>query len=173
LAWIVPASRGCRSGTQSVSTPAWWGASTPPRLGAPRSATSAPTAAKRKDPALLPDAFLLMTAQLAVVGRRFSEPVTSAHDRPLDLSDFTLPRSPDTPDGERLLAALERAVRDMRIRQRSTPMDTDAALRLGIVLPDRVETADLDLQRTDFRLAADQQTVIDAARALEQRLLSS
>jgi len=114
-----------------------------------------------------------MTAQLAVVGRRFSEPVTTAHDRPLDLSDFTLPRSPDIPAGERLLTALERAVRDMRIRQRSTPMDTDAALRLGIVLPDRVETADLDLQRTDFRSAADRQAVINAARKLEQRLLSS
>ncbi len=113
-----------------------------------------------------------MSVPLAVIGRKFSEPVTGPNGRPIDLSDRVLPRSLDEPSAERLLDAVERAVREMRIRQRSAPMSTTAPLRLGLVLPRSVDTADLDLQSVDFDSADDRSEVLDALRSLESGFLS-
>ena len=114
-----------------------------------------------------------MAVPLAVIGRQFSEPVTGSDGRPIDLSDCILPRSHEAPSAERLLDAVEEAVREMRIRQRNAPMSTDAPLWPGLILTRSVETVDLDLQSIDFRSSDDQSDVIDALRTLERTFLSS
>ena len=114
-----------------------------------------------------------MSVPLAVLGRQFSEPVTGSDGRPIDLSDCALPRSLQDPSADRLLDALERATREMRIRQRGAPMSTDAPLWPGLILSRHVETADLDLQAIDFDASDDRSAVIDSLRSLERTFLSS
>lgn len=114
-----------------------------------------------------------MSILLAVIGRRFSEPVTDSTGRPIDLSDRVLPRSLQEPSADRLLDAFERAAREMRIRQRSAPMSTGAPLWPGFILDHSVEPADLDLQSIDFRATGDRKDVINALRTLERTFLST
>lgn len=114
-----------------------------------------------------------MTVSLAVIGQRFSEPATRPDGRPIDLAAQALPRSADAPEADRLLDALARATREMRLRQRNAPMDTDAPLWLGLVLPDRVETTDVNLQEIDFAVADERADVIEALHTLERQFLKS
>jgi hypothetical protein len=118
-----------------------------------------------------------MRVLLAVISRHFSERVTSA-GRPVDLSDTAVPTSADVPAARRLVDAIAAAVREMRIRLRSTPAGGDAPLRLGgITTTDagtgmEVETVSLPLQEVDFESTADRAQVLQALQELERNVLS-
>ena len=120
-----------------------------------------------------------MRAYLAIVSRHFSERIPGPDGTPLDLAETTLPTRADSARADRLMEALARARREMRVRLRSTPAGGDAPLRLALITTTSagtdmdVETAPLPVQEVDFESAADRKRVLDPLRALERSLLSS
>jgi hypothetical protein len=117
-----------------------------------------------------------MRAQLAVITEHFSERVSGHGGAPIDLSEETLPASPDDPAARRLVDAIAQAVREIRIRLQSTPVGSDVPLRLGVISTTdagtgmEVETVALSLQSVDF--ASEAGDVLDALHKLEQAFLS-
>lgn len=120
-----------------------------------------------------------MRSQLALVSEHFSERITGADGRPVDLSDTTLPSSADAPAAHRLIDAVAEARRELRIRLRSTPAGGDAPLRLGIISTTgagtgmEIETASLPVQDLDLQSDADRERLLDGLRELERAWLSS
>lgn len=118
-----------------------------------------------------------MRVHLAVISQHFSERVT-AGGGPVDLAETAVPAATDTPAAGRLLDAIERAVREMRIRLRSTPAGGDAPLRLGVISTTdagtgmEVETVPLSLQDVDLQSEAGHSRVLEALRDLERVFLS-
>ena len=119
-----------------------------------------------------------MHAHLTVITEHFSERVTGERGAPMDLADSAIPESLDDPRGNRLVDAIARAVREIRIRLRSTPAGADVPLRLGVVSTTdagtgmEVETADLSLQDVDFTSEAERADVLDALHKLERAFLA-
>ncbi|PSQ95709.1 MAG: hypothetical protein BRD55_08715 [Bacteroidetes bacterium SW_9_63_38] len=119
-----------------------------------------------------------MRAHLSVVSEHFSERVTGHGGAPIDLAEMSLPASADTPAAQRLVDAIAEAVREMRIRLRTTPAGGDAPLRLGIVATTdagtgmEIETVGLSLQDVDFTAGAGRTKVLDALHDLERAFLS-
>jgi hypothetical protein len=118
-----------------------------------------------------------MLAYLAVVSPQSSEPVQGTGGQPIDLTDQALPTSAYDKDATRLLTALERATREMSIRQRQSPAGA-TELRLGLITATDAGTgmdatvADLDLRTVDFDDASDREAVLEAMRELEREMLS-
>jgi hypothetical protein len=117
-----------------------------------------------------------MRVHLAVISEHFSERVTDGGS-PVDLADTAVPASAEGPAAERLVDAIARAVRAMRIRLRSTPAGGDAPLRLGVISTTEagtgleVDTAALSLQDVDFASKAGRADVLDALHELERAFL--
>ena len=120
-----------------------------------------------------------MRSQLALVSEHFSEQITGADGRPVDLSDTALPTSADTAAARRLIDAIAEARRELRIRLRSTPAGADVPLRLGIISTTEagtgmeIETVPLPVQELDFQSDADRERILDSLRELERAWLSS
>jgi len=118
-----------------------------------------------------------MRVHLAVISEHFSERVIQGGG-PVDLADTAVPASADTPAARRLVDAIAEAVREIRIRLRSTPAGGDAPLRLGVISTTdagtgmEVETVSLSLQSVDFASQAGRADVIEALQALERDFLS-
>lgn len=119
-----------------------------------------------------------MRSYLAVASAQFSERITGADGAPIDLADTTLPQSIDAPKAERLLDAVARAKREMRIRLGSTPAGRDAPLRLALITTTdagtgmEAETAPLPLQEADLQSDDDRRRVLRHLRELEESFLS-
>ena len=120
-----------------------------------------------------------MRTYLAIVSEHFSERISGSDGAPLDLSETSLPARADSAEADRLMEALARAQREMRVRLRSTPAGGDAPLRLALITTTAagtdmdVETAPLPVQEVDFESAADRERALDHLRDLERSLLSS
>lgn len=120
-----------------------------------------------------------MRSRLALVSEHFSEQITGADGRPVDLSDTTLPADADTAAARRLTEAIAEARRELRIRLRSTPAGADAPLRLGIISTTdagtgmEIETVPLAVQELDFQSDNDRERLLRSLRELEQAWLSS
>lgn len=118
-----------------------------------------------------------MRVHLAVISEHFSERVTDGGGA-VDLADTAVPASAGAPAARRLVDAIARAVREIRIRLRSTPAGGDAPLRLGVISTTdagtgmEVETVDLALQDVDFASEAGRADVLDALHELERTFLS-
>jgi len=120
-----------------------------------------------------------MRSQFALVSEHFSEQITGADGRPIDLSDTALPASADTAAARRFASAIAEARRKLRVRLRSTPAGADAPLRLGIISTTNagtgmeIETVPLPVQELDLQSASDRERLLDSLRELEQAWLSS
>lgn len=120
-----------------------------------------------------------MRSYLAIASRHFSERISGAGGRPLDLTETALPKDPKSPEAGRLISAIREARREIRIRLRSTPAGGESPLRLAIIqVTDagtdmETETAPLPIQEIDFQSEADRKTLLQALRELERSALRS
>jgi hypothetical protein len=116
---------------------------------------------------------------LALVSEHFSEQITGADGRPVDLSGTALPADVDTAAARRLIDAIAEARRELRIRLRSTPAGGNAPLRLGLISTTEagtgmeIETASLPVQDLDLQSDADRERVLESLHELERTWLSS
>lgn len=121
----------------------------------------------------------VMRSYLAVVSEQFSKRVLGPGGSAVELTDTALPTSAASPDGKRLLDAIERARREIRVRLRSTPAGGDAPLRLGVVTTTdagtgmEIDTVPIPLQDLDFDVEADREQLLEGLRDLERSRLSS
>lgn len=119
-----------------------------------------------------------MQAHLTVISEHFSERVQGPGGHPVDLADTAVPTSADTPAAKRLVEAVAEAVREMRLRLRSTPAGGDAPLRLALVSTTdagtgmEIETAPPSLQEVDLQSRSGREQVLESVRELERTFLS-
>ena len=119
-----------------------------------------------------------MNAHLAIVGRRSSKPVIAPGGSPADLSELAVPAPGEDPPEAWLFAAINDALREMRVRQRQVSGDATTPLRLGLIVTAEggtaldVLTGSENLRSLDFTTDADRETVLQDLRALEQAFLS-
>jgi len=117
-----------------------------------------------------------MIAYLAVASPQSSEPVSGAGGSPIDLTTYALPSSASDSEASRLLSAVERAKREMSIRQQQSAAGSE--VRLAIITTTDAGTdmeatvGEIDLQSVDFDAPSDRADVLASIRRLERRVLS-
>ena len=117
-----------------------------------------------------------MIAYLAVASPQSSEPVSGTGGSPIDLTTYALPSSASDSKASRLLSAVERAKREMSIRQQQSAAGSE--VRLAIITTTDAGTemeatvGEIDLQSVDFDAPSDRSDVLDSIRRLERRVLS-